>query len=103
MVALPSSVGLQLLLPFGVMIAAAIKRTDRKLLARLRDARATTPDRALSLEELSGLAARRLRRLTDGGAVMATPDGRYFLDEGGWSFVRGGGGGPAFRAVAGAL
>jgi hypothetical protein len=88
MVAIHPSFTLQLFPPLAVIVAVAMTRTDRKLLARLRDAQATSPDSALMLDTLSGFAAMRLRRLTDGGAVVATPDGRHFLDEEGWQHYR---------------
>ena len=88
MVPIGPALPVQLLPPIAVIFAAAMQRTDRKLLARFREAQATSPDRALTLDALSGFAAMRLRRLTDGGAVIATHDGRYFLDEDGWLHFR---------------
>jgi hypothetical protein len=84
MLAILTTVPVQLFPPLAIILAAVLGRTDRKLLSRLRAADATSPERALTFEALSGLAAMRLQRLTDGGAVVATPDGRYFLDEEGW-------------------
>ena len=88
MLAINPTYTVQLFPPLAVILAAAMTRTDHKLLARLREAQATSPDRAVQLDALSGFAAMRLRRLTDGGAVVATADGRHFLDEEGWQVYR---------------
>ena len=100
MLAIHTTYTIQLFPPLAVIFAALIVRTDRKLLARLRDAEATSPDRALLLDTLSQFDAMRLRRLTDGGAVVATPDGRHFLDEEGWQHYRSERRRRAFGAVA---
>jgi len=67
-----------------MVIAAAMRGTDRKLVRRLRAAGATAPAGATPLPDLHGLASWRLERLMGWGVIRRVEDGRYFLDEAGF-------------------
>jgi len=71
-----------------MLLAVAILRTDRRLVGRMREGGATSPERAVDLGDLNPLKEWRLRRLTNEGAVFATGDGRHFLDEAGYAGYR---------------
>lgn len=73
----------QILSVIVMVIAAAIRRTDRKLVRRLRAMRATAPADAAPLPDLHALASWRLERLMDWGVIRKLEDDRYFLDEAG--------------------
>jgi hypothetical protein len=79
---------LQIFRVVPMLLAVAILRTDRRLVERLRLGGATTPEGAMDLGDLNRLGDWRLRRLTSAGAVVATGDGRYFLDEAGYAGYR---------------
>lgn len=66
-----------------MVIAAALRGTDRKLVRRLRTERATTPAAAAPLPDLHALASWRLERLMGWGVIRKLEDDRYFLDEAG--------------------
>jgi hypothetical protein len=68
----------------GPVVAAAIIGTDRRIRNQMRQARATTPDRATAIAVRWALVRWRLGRLTAVGAVRAVAGGRYYLDEAGW-------------------
>lgn len=89
--------------PLVVMLAAVMKRAERRVLRQLRDSEAHSPESAQPLEPMAGLGQLRLSRLIDGGAVIATPDGRYYLDEDGWEHYRSERRRRAFAAVAAVL
>ncbi|HVS00345.1 MAG TPA: hypothetical protein VMW27_27205 [Thermoanaerobaculia bacterium] len=69
--------------PIPSIIAAQIVRTDRKIVRDLRDAGATTSERATLLEPGRHLRRRRIKRLEGIGAVRRAGD-RYYLDEAAW-------------------
>lgn len=64
----------------ATVIAAAAARAERQIVAHLRDAGATTPERATSLPEMRPLGRRRLERLISARVVLETSRG-YWLDE----------------------
>lgn len=66
-------------LPAFVPIVAAA--AERRLVARLRAAKATVPERAIRLDDLGWIQARRLQRLARRGAVHEAGEGRWHLDE----------------------
>jgi hypothetical protein len=82
-----TTVSIQLLSPLFIMLAAIMRRVERRLIARMRESGATSPERAQTLD-LSRFAAFRLRRLTAGGAIVALADGRYYFSEPGWRSYR---------------
>lgn len=75
---------LQALAPIPAILAAAVVRTDRRIVQELRSAQATTADRAINLGASSRLRAVRIERLTRLGCLHALPDDRRYLDEAGW-------------------
>jgi hypothetical protein len=71
-----------------MLLAVVILRTDRRLLGRLREGGATSPERAIDLGALNPLGDWRLRRLVSEGAFHPSGNGRYFLDEAGYAAYR---------------
>jgi hypothetical protein len=67
-----------------MVIAAAMRGTDRKLVRRLRSQGATAPAGAAPLPDLHALASWRLERLMGWGVIRRVEDDRYFLDEAGF-------------------
>jgi hypothetical protein len=63
------------------VVPMALIAAERRLVARLREARATVPERALALSDLRHMQARRLQRLARAGAVHETAPGTWYLDE----------------------
>lgn len=61
-------------------IVLVVLAAERRLIARLRQARATVPERAVRLET-QRLSRRRLAHLVRVGAVREIADGRHYLDE----------------------
>ena len=76
------------LTPALILFVAVMTRLERRLVAKLRDAHAISPDQAVDLGPVRGLAGLRLQRLLDSGAVVALPDGRSYLDEDQWGAFR---------------
>jgi hypothetical protein len=71
----------------GIFVAAAIRRTDRKIVRQLRSAGATSTNRATEVEPWSWLSRRRLHRLEEVGALRRA-GGRLYLDEERWESHR---------------
>jgi hypothetical protein len=61
-------------------VAAIAMRAERHLIAHLRDAGATTPERATPLPPMHHLGRRRLTRLVGARVIHETRTG-YWLDE----------------------
>jgi hypothetical protein len=72
----------------AIFVAAAIRRTDNRIVSELRTAGATTQDRATVLEPWSPLARRRLKHLKGAGALRDAGAGRIYLDEPRWESHR---------------
>ncbi len=70
------------------LFAALILRTDRQLVASLRDAGALSATTARALEPRYALARWRLARLQSVGAVGQTASGGLFLDASAWAAYR---------------
>ena len=70
------------------IIAAAILRTDRRIVASLRTAHAFTPATAVGMRLRNGLARWRLARLANAGAIGKSASGDFFLDTVGWAAYR---------------
>lgn len=58
-----------------------VKIAEKRVVARLRAAKATVPQRAIALDDLHWMPQRRLQRLARAGAVHETDGGRWYLDE----------------------
>jgi hypothetical protein len=69
-------------------IAFGVAAAERRLVRRLHELGATSPDRAQPLANLSGLERRRLGRLVRGGAVREPEPGKYFMDAAGLEAYR---------------
>jgi hypothetical protein len=78
---------LRVLLPLFNVAALVLVARRRRLLRRLRAAKADAADRAIPLEE-SGLSAWWLKRLTAAGVVRQTTSGQYWLDAAAYSSYR---------------
>ena len=65
----------------GAPIVAALTRAERRVVNRLRRARATSQARAVALPELRVLEERRLERLKEAGVICDAGEGRYWVDE----------------------
>lgn len=65
----------------AVVIAAAARRAEERIIEHLRREGATRADRATDLDVESHLEHRRLERLVNARAVRQEPNGRFWLDE----------------------
>ncbi|HEY8549351.1 MAG TPA: hypothetical protein VIL35_05285 [Vicinamibacterales bacterium] len=74
--------------PF-LFVPALLARAETHLIARLREARATVPSRAVALHDLTAPQQWRLSRLEQVGAVQRAVDGRVYLDEAVYALYRG--------------
>ena len=93
----------QILRPLAAVVpvlAALIRRTDRRLTDRLKAASALDAARAVAIETPSALEDWRLRRMLRGGAVRRAPGGLWFLDEAGMAAYRRGRRARALSVVA---
>src|SRR5687768_14901229 len=79
---------LQGLTAVPALFAALLVRTDRRLIASLRDAEALSPATAITLDLQNPLARWRLARLAQVGAIGSTAAGRVFLNAMGWAAYR---------------
>ncbi len=73
----------------GAAVAAVILARERRIVDQFRDAGATSPSVAQSLDDVGideGLAFRRLRRHE---AIREASPGMFYLDEPVWNAVRG--------------
>ena len=70
-------------------IAAVIVRKERELVDLFRDAGATTPETARTLDEVGVDQAWPLSRLRRRAVVREAAPGRYYLDEEVWTAMRG--------------
>lgn len=61
--------------------AAVIAARRRRLIRRFRAAGATSAECTVTLESLGERHGRVFRRMTEAGVFIATPDGRYFMNE----------------------
>jgi hypothetical protein len=77
-----------ILTALGPLLAAAILGTDRRIVRRLRRARATEPARAVAFGDPNALVVWRLRRLLGAGALAMPVSGSYFIVEPGWRAYR---------------
>lgn len=66
-----------------IVIAGAVVRAEREVVNRLKQAGATSSQTAIPLEDLRGLARKRLRRLVSANVVQEGR-GRYHLDLAAW-------------------
>ena len=78
----------QLAPALAILVAVALRRAERRLVARLRAAGATSAERAIALEPLRAVSAFRLRRMARRGAVRRAAAGHYYLDEPGYAAYR---------------
>jgi hypothetical protein len=69
-------------------MGAVIRRAGSRIQSQLRDAQATSPDRATTLTLRSPIARWYLGRFTRAGVVHALDAGRYYWDENGWTEFR---------------
>ncbi len=69
--------------PFFALLPAILIRTDRRIVKELRDAGATTAEKAIPLES-KRLRGIRIKRLTNAGSLHPAAGNTYYLDEAGW-------------------
>jgi hypothetical protein len=70
-----------LMMPAPPIAHFAVAAAERRVVARLRAARATAPERAIALDGLRRMESRRLAGLAGRGAVREVGTGRWYLDE----------------------
>jgi len=70
-------------------VIVALRRSERRLLDRLRAAGATSPERARELPELRFIDERRLQSLKERGVIGEPTPGRYWVDEAAYATLRG--------------
>lgn len=63
-----------------ILIAAAVRRTERRIIEELEAAGAVTPEQAIALRLDSWLRKSLFRRLLNGGAVGETQEMKQYLD-----------------------
>ena len=61
--------------------AAVIALRRRRLIRRFREAGATTPEHAVTLEAIGERRTWIFDRMVEAGVFLPAPDGRYFMDE----------------------
>lgn len=61
--------------------AAVIAMRRRRLVRRFREAGATAPERAVTLEALGERPTWVFDRMVGAGVFLPAPEGRYFMDE----------------------
>ena len=69
-------------------LAAALRRSERRAIARLQEAGANTAERAILLERSRPLAGFTHARLERAGVLRSAGNDRYYLDEGGYAAYR---------------
>jgi hypothetical protein len=62
-------------------VGLGLLAAERRLVARLREAHATVPERAVAMNDLRRVESGRLARLARAGAVHEVGPGRWYLDE----------------------
>lgn len=67
-----------------MLLAAAILRTDRRIVKQLRSADALSPERAMELSVPPAIGPWRLRRLVQVAAIGKAESSRYFLQSEGY-------------------
>ena len=72
----------------GWMLAITLLATERRLIRRLRDAAAVSPESATPLRISSPIVRFRLSRLRKAGAVVAAGPERFYLDAGAYTRYR---------------
>ena len=70
-------------------VAGAIGAAERRLVRRLHDGGARTPETAQPLPALRHLQARRLDHLKDVGAIVEAAPGRFYVDDEAYAAYRG--------------
>ncbi len=61
--------------------AAVIALRRRRLIRRFREAGATAPEHAITLEAIGECRTWVFDRMVQAGVFLPAPDGRYFMDE----------------------
>jgi hypothetical protein len=61
--------------------AAVIAMRRKRLVRRFREAGATDPEHAITLEAVGERPTWVFRQMVGAGAFRATPEGRYFMDD----------------------
>jgi hypothetical protein len=79
---------LRLIAALGWLFAAAMLAAERRLIRRLRQVAAISPDTATPLSPKSPIARLRLTRLRHAGAVIEAGSERYYLDAVGFTNYR---------------
>ena len=72
----------------AMVLALAIRHSQRRLVWQLVSAAALGRESAIELKDLHALRRFVLRRLTTGGAVIELPGGKYYLDTKGFEAFR---------------
>jgi hypothetical protein len=80
---------LQLLAFVPMALAAAVRRSERRAITRLRDAGANTAERAIILESGRPLAGFAHQRLERAGVAQPAGNDRYYLNEAAYDAYRG--------------
>lgn len=70
---------LQVLAVLPMLLLRVTRRLERRVIARLTEAGATSPEGAISLEESSRLWPFVRRRLRGGGVLVAAGNDRYYF------------------------
>jgi hypothetical protein len=72
------------------LVALILRRTERRVVRRLRSAQASSPEGAIELPRFNALGRWQLSRMESAGAVVSTePHVFYFVEEGYSAFRRG--------------
>jgi hypothetical protein len=79
----------QLLALLPMTLAAAVRRSERRTIARLREAGANTAERGIVLERRRPLSRFVQHRLERSGVLLAAGNDRYYLNEAAYDAYRG--------------
>lgn len=80
---------LQTLAVLPMVFGAAMRRVERRTMARVADAAATTPERAVMLEQAGRLAGVVHSRLQRNGVLIEAGNGRYYFSPVAYEAFRG--------------
>ena len=73
-----------------MVLAARLRRIERRAIHRLKEGGANTTERAILLEDSGALSNFVYRRLSKAGAIVSAGNDRYYLNERAYEAFRGG-------------
>lgn len=72
----------------GAYIGAIVAASQKRVVRQLREAGATSPERAVPFEAQRQIDSRQMRHLVSHGVVREAGPGFYWVDEAAWDALR---------------